>query len=126
MRLIRWHVSLDPGHLQGGPQVQLCGGEGVVSVPRLLLAAASPLLRSVLREAEPGTQPSLLLAGVADTALLQLGDLVTNMAGGVTISGLKEMADISELFKKLMPTQVLKNIIPNGTSNVKQSVLVWL
>ena len=88
--------------------------------------AASPLLRSVLREAEPGTQPSLLLAGVADTALLQLGDLVTTMAGGVTISGLKEMADISELFKKLMPTQVLKNIIPNGTSNVKQSVLVWL
>ena len=93
---------------------------------RLLLAAASPLLRSVLREAEPGTQPTLLLAGVADTALLQLGDLVTNMAGGVTISGLKEMADISELFKKLMPTQDLKNIIPNGTSNVKQSVLVWL
>ena len=109
-----------------GSDLQLCGGEGVVPVPRLLLAAASPLLRSVLREAEPGTQPTLLLAGVADTALLQLGDLVTNMAGGVTISGLKEMADISELFKKLMPTQVLKNIIPNGTSNVKQSVLVWL
>ena len=123
MRLIRRHVSLDPGHLQDGPQLQLCGGGGVVWVPRLLLAAASPLLRDLLREAEPGTQPTLVLAGVADTALLQLGDLVTNMAGGVTISGPKEMADISELFKMLHIEQNFFTFSRENEKNEKEQPL---